>query len=1510
MSFRRRTYEEIRDNLLTDLTGGVASESHPAPTGDAPEVHLEVGEPVDIVSVYGSAGGSPAQFKAGVDFKQGADARSLVWRSEGVRPDEGTLISVNYRVRSARPDLTDIYTGSVVRTLLESMGLELARVDAQLDAVYRAGFIDTASGSALDNVVALLGVKRIQGGHPIGDIQFTRSKGGTGQITLPAGTRVMTEDGSVEYETTAGVTMAEGQSIIRVPARDIERNDPLEANTLVVLPVLIGGIATVTNPNATAIATREETDDQLRVRAKSILHASERATIRSILGAIERQGVGADVIEALDEFGQLRVTVTLHDAETLTPELQHRVLRAIEDTRPAGVRVHFAGTRQVRKVDLTIHLTTAPDLLDAERRGAHDQLRSSLSDYLSGLPTQNDASLTVLAGSALSIPGVQDMQIADASWSIDGVRQDILDLASGKLRTAGEPTAIGELRILDPNLATGLAFVVRHGQDVDSPDEAAIGDALTLLCAALTDHAAAESDDSARSLTFDKLAFVTPLPDKASGTLGEFEAAVEGGAPPAVDLGPYTIEAVVTPAGGAAHQIAGPDAPGLRAGARRASGAAIRRVTGWRVAVTTLQRIADHLPLLYRPDLADDDLPIRLVRGVADEIDRIVEGASAVLSAHWFNHADRRGSLAYFQRADALIGRVPPKPGDAFVFVDPAALVDRLRNDQDALTAFIREALDAASRSLLASHDPAAPPTPTLQRALMADLAELIKGDLIHDDERFDGVTLSDALQERLDVTMTDAERIEVNRRLLIEAFNGVLAPPTSEHPFVHDLVRMASILGISPLEGEGTEAFRRRVARIVRLYREGIGTRLSLERMIEAHLPVRFAAAQSQQERPFWIEEQGARSKQAHAQGPSAVIRGATVRAQAAARGEPIDLLGPLMPVYLHNTGVKDAAPTLYIQGIEPDEPRLAPTVNPALELEVTESTTPRLAIGFRGALAPTSTLRLRPTHTRWIGNAEGILAATSSPTDDAPADATGSDEHEPPPGAPTALVKALAQTRDGHLWAGVNDDDSAEIWRFDGADWQLMAELDAPVTCFAAHADVLLAGTTEGLLSVDLFPEGDTFEPSPVAALSDAAIHALRTTPAGTCLVCTDAGLVQLDRELGVIDQQLETIAVFDVCPDALGNMLLATDAGLLKSSHSGGTWHVYVGADRTDQILDWHELPATEGLADALVDIDPFLPPVLSIHAQQNGDLWLGTTHGIARYRARPVRPLSYETILEAYPELTEGPVLTIRRDERGRLWFLTDRGVLRFDGRGWSQQRGDAWVALGRLDDGERGAWRFDGSTERWQRHKQLTNVWQPHLDDERVTTAEPPVLALAWTDGVVADIGSWDGTTFQHEQPVAQAQLEMRVKLTDVRIVSGGIPSVPRAPVGRSRWRYLSLEDPLVTTEDPKLAWTSEGRLLPPATEHDLPGPGRFDIGSPEPAIEYDDAVFAFAPAARVWFEWSAGQARVVIAHLGRRFKQEPIDPGLIDQVWRSMQLVRPAGVRTLLAIEDVIVRGE
>ena len=303
MSLRRRTYPEVLENLLTAITGGVAAESHPfPPPGSAGPPHsspLEQPPATALVSAWGARDGRPHAFRNGVDFVLSDDGTAIVWPAEGAEyPDPGTLVQVSYRPEGARSALTDVNVGSVARTLLETTAYEMARLYAMLEAVYDAAFVDTATGSSLDNVVALLGIERVRGGLPTGEVELSRAPGSPGEITVPAGTRVATADGRVEYETTATATMSPAQAAIRVAVRDLDPNDPLPADSLTLLPKPIAGIAGARNPAPTSIAAQDETDAELRTRAKSFLHGSERATRGALEHAIRGEGITADIDES------------------------------------------------------------------------------------------------------------------------------------------------------------------------------------------------------------------------------------------------------------------------------------------------------------------------------------------------------------------------------------------------------------------------------------------------------------------------------------------------------------------------------------------------------------------------------------------------------------------------------------------------------------------------------------------------------------------------------------------------------------------------------------------------------------------------------------------------------------------------------------------------------------------------------------------------------------------------------------------------------------------------------------------------------------------------------------------------------------------------------------------------------------------------------------------------------------------------------------------------------------
>jgi hypothetical protein len=749
---------------------------------------------------------------------------------------------------------------------------------------------------------------------------------------------------------------------------------------------------------------------------------------------------------------------------------------------------------------------------------------------------------------------------------------------------------------------------------------------------------------------------------------------------------------------------------------------------------------------------------------------------------------------------------------------------------------------------------------------------------------------------------------------------------------YILDLGRLASLLSLPPWQpagngngggpSESVEAYRQRIRRIVTLYADGLGTVDALRRMTEAQLPVDLDAPLERRDRPFTIEE-------------NAPL--AAVRVPVTTSGAPVDLVGPLMHWAVTNDGVAPVPLTVYVQAPSDTERAAASsdgsgplddTRAPLLERFDAAALEPAVGLAYTQTIPPGKTLRIRPAYASWLGRPDGVLVARSEPAA-VPADPTAPGPWSPADGAPAGEVTALVRTSEQALWAAVAGGGVGSVWRHDGSTWAKAVEGPGTIHCLAEDGTDLLLGGEHGVMRMHRFPLGPTaFVADPVESVGDVRVNAFLHARDGTHWVGTATGLGRLGAGdgfepfvLGKADTKTDVLGLAD---DANGAVIVGADRGLFQLQPASDAVYWYSGESPSDDDPEWQALVGGRFPTDDQV----FLPSVTCAHRARDGSLWIGTVAGLARYVARPERgPLAFRTQLEAFPDLAPGRVHAIVEDERALLWFCTDRGLFRFDGRDLLQYRSDSdeWEQLGRADllyeDGAppraRGAWRFRRDDGLWQRFGRDLAVpdWVT-FDAEPRSANEPEVRALEFTDGVAADLlDTWSADDFSSSgsTPVDAALFELRCKPPGYeRIVSGGIPAMPRLPVGTSSWRYLALEPADLVEPSVLPAWTVEGRLLrdgtaPPDAE---PDPGRWDETAPDAdAGEFDEAVFAFPPAARVGFEWLPRRPLRVLTRLTKRPPHNELDPAVLDRVYEGLQQVRPSGVHAALAVDETIVRG-
>lgn len=385
MSYVAEPYFEVAEQLLTGLTGGVARETHRF-FASANSFRFEHDDVLpDTVRVIGQASGAFFAFAPGVDFGvsdggelsfAAADDKPLEPAQGATWPDEATEFHVSYYRAGADPLLSDRNVGSVLRTLGETFARELTVLRKQLELVYDSAFIDTAEGSDLDRVVALLAITRKRRDYASGKVRFFRDTPAPADIFIPEDTRVSTAlNPPAAFATTAAKVLRRGQLAVEAEIRAVAPGTGglVVEKTITVIDRGILGIDGVENAAPTVFGGAGETDAELRARARKALERAGRATPRAVVHALsETAGLKENDINVVEELALRPGVVQVFVARDPDATLAALVELAILGSRAAGVRFEH---------NLAVALPFAPGeilpLIDERDEGETEQVTPS-----------------------------------------------------------------------------------------------------------------------------------------------------------------------------------------------------------------------------------------------------------------------------------------------------------------------------------------------------------------------------------------------------------------------------------------------------------------------------------------------------------------------------------------------------------------------------------------------------------------------------------------------------------------------------------------------------------------------------------------------------------------------------------------------------------------------------------------------------------------------------------------------------------------------------------------------------------------------------------------------------------------------------------------------------------------------------------------------------------------------------------------------------------------------------
>ena len=454
MTFVAQPYEQFADDLLTALTGGMIREEHRFVGVEEPYSLASPGAIPLSIKLFGQYNEAFMLFEGGRDYLYDTTDEAIGWLPAGRQPDDHTFFYVNYYVKEGRRRLTDRNPGSVTATLSAAFAREFAVLHKQMDMIYKSAFIDLATNNSLDHVAALLGLTRKDAKFANGEVLFKRSSPATGDITIPAGTLVSTDQGQ-NFETADKRTLRRGQLSIAVPIRAQAEGPPgrVDAKTIKNINRPIFGIESVINEEATYFATDKETDDAFRRRIKGTLERAGKATVNAIkYGLIEEVSEitegNIQVTERADVPGLVEIKLGLET--TGDEDWIRQVEEAIFNARPAGVKVvHNLPTRtpspsqqkaevqaemngarpKSRSVSLpadvlaqmpegilrlraevSLHLVEQ-NLSAAQKEGIEDEVRQQVVNYIESLPMGADLVFNKLLGNIIQIEEISDAHL-------------------------------------------------------------------------------------------------------------------------------------------------------------------------------------------------------------------------------------------------------------------------------------------------------------------------------------------------------------------------------------------------------------------------------------------------------------------------------------------------------------------------------------------------------------------------------------------------------------------------------------------------------------------------------------------------------------------------------------------------------------------------------------------------------------------------------------------------------------------------------------------------------------------------------------------------------------------------------------------------------------------------------------------------------------------------------------------------------------------------------------------
>jgi len=329
-----------------------------------------------------------------------------------------------------------LFDGSEKRHLLLTHSYISARIRAEIQAAAEQNLVQFATGDNLGFLAELYGLSRKPAQPAETTLEFrTDGSAASSDIQVPKGTKVATEDGSVEFATDVGATLESGDTSTQVEATATEAGadaSGLITGQLNTIVNPIAGIAEAENVTQTTGGTDEEGDEALRQRTRKAPEMFAAAGPEEAYREHARQALPdiRDVAVLSPTAGRVEVYVLKNEGTLPTAGELADVESALsaESVRPLTDTVSAESLIEV-PYDIDVEYVAFNGYQDEE-----EELKNRVSAAVDGYVTWQGRRIG---------RGVRPQELEGRIWRVEGVKRVSVTSPSVQALNKKEVTSLG-----------------------------------------------------------------------------------------------------------------------------------------------------------------------------------------------------------------------------------------------------------------------------------------------------------------------------------------------------------------------------------------------------------------------------------------------------------------------------------------------------------------------------------------------------------------------------------------------------------------------------------------------------------------------------------------------------------------------------------------------------------------------------------------------------------------------------------------------------------------------------------------------------------------------------------------------------------------------------------------------------------------------------------------------------------------------------------------------------------